>query len=83
MKFKLFDSVVLAKDLAEEDLRAGTPGVVVDLLGPEAVIIEFFDPATDETVAVIDLDVSDLRTPTPDEVKAREATRARNNAAAR
>jgi hypothetical protein len=65
--FQLYTDVVLVRDIPEEGLRAGDLGVVVerhDVPGRETgYSVEFFD-MLGQTVAVVTLPVSALRTPT-------------------
>ena len=60
MKFKLFDSVVLTRDLPEHGLHDGDLGAVVYIHEPDALEVEFFN-ASGETQAVISVHDSDLR----------------------
>jgi hypothetical protein len=65
--FQLYTDVVLVRDVSEEGLRAGDVGVVVErhsVAGREVgYSVEFFD-MLGQTVAVVTLPVSALRTPT-------------------
>lgn len=60
MKFKLFDSVVLIRNLPEHGLRVGDLGAIVHIHEPDAFEVEFFK-ASGETQAVIAVNDSDLR----------------------
>ncbi len=60
MKFSLLDTVVLARDLPEHDLRAGDLGAVVELYGTEGVEVEFVR-ASGHTKALVTLKPTDLR----------------------
>jgi hypothetical protein len=60
MKFSLLDTVVLARDLPEHDLRAGDLGAVVELYGTEGVEVEFVR-ASGHTNALVTLKPTDLR----------------------
>ncbi|MDO8614277.1 MAG: DUF4926 domain-containing protein [Dehalococcoidia bacterium] len=59
-KFKLFDIVVLRRDLPEEGLRAGDTGAIVELFEGQGAIVEFLDEAGD-TTAVTDVHLADIR----------------------
>jgi hypothetical protein len=67
MPFELFPDVILIQDLPEEDLKAGDVGTVVEhhaVPGMEdGYSVEFFD-MTGETVAVVTVPASLLRSPT-------------------
>jgi hypothetical protein len=66
-RFQLYSDVVLARDVPEENLRAGDVGTVVehhDVPGRETgYSVEFFD-MLGNTVAVVTLPASALRVPT-------------------
>lgn len=69
MAFELYSEVILMRDVAEEGLRAGDVGTVVERhvasgAGDEGYSIEFFD-MTGNTVAVAALPARALRLPTP------------------
>ena len=69
MPFKLYTDVILTCDVAEDGLRAGDVGTVVERhvvpgAGDEGYSIEFFD-MTGNTVAVATLPAGALRLPTP------------------
>ena len=69
MAFELYSEVILTRDVAEEGLRAGDVGTVVERhvapgAGDEGYSIEFFD-MTGNTVAVAALPAGALRLPTP------------------
>lgn len=69
MAFELYSEVILTRDVAEEGLRAGDVGTVVEChaapgAGDEGYSIEFFD-MTGNTVAVATLPAGALRLPTP------------------
>lgn len=68
MAFELFSDVILVTDLPEEDLEAGDVGTVVDRHSPrgqeDGYSVEFFN-MTGETVAVVTVPASLLRSPTP------------------
>lgn len=67
MTFELFSDVILNTDLPKEDLKAGDVGTVVErhvVPGQEdGYSVEFFD-MTGETVAVVTVQASLLRSPT-------------------
>jgi hypothetical protein len=60
MRFALLDTVVLARDLSEHDLRAGDLGAVVELYEPNGLEVEFVRPSG-QTRALVTLTLSDLR----------------------
>jgi len=68
MPFELFSDVILTADLPQEDLKAGDVGTVVErhiVPGLEdGYSVEFFD-MTGQTVAVVTVNASLLRIPTP------------------
>jgi len=69
MAFELYSEVILTRDVAEEGLRVGDVGTVVERhvaprAGDEGYSIEFFD-MTGNTVAVAALPAGALRLPTP------------------
>jgi hypothetical protein len=68
MAFELYSEVILTRDVADEGLRAGDVGTVVERHaapgGDEGYSIEFFD-MTGNTVAVATLPAGALRLPTP------------------
>ena len=67
MPFELYFDVILTKDLPEEQLKAGDLGTVVErhtAPGQEdGYSVEFFD-MTGDTVAIVTLPASLLRSPT-------------------
>lgn len=67
MNFELYTDVVLARDVPEENLRAGDIGTVVErhaVPGRETgYSVEFFD-MLGNTVAVVTLSANALRAPT-------------------
>jgi len=68
MAFELYADVILTRDVAENGLRAGDVGTVVERHavpgGDEGYSVEFFD-MTGNTVAVATLPAGALRLPTP------------------
>ena len=68
MSFELFSDVILTADLPEKDLKTGDVGTVVEhhvVPGMEdGYSVEFFD-MTGQTVAVVTMNASLLRVPTP------------------
>lgn len=61
MKYKLFDRVALAKDLPERNLPSGSVGVVVETYpATDGLEVEFMNE-TGDTIAVLTLDVTDVR----------------------
>ena len=65
-----FDEIVLTTDLPEENLKAGAVGAIVHTYEPEvAYIAEFFSPAGN-TIAVTDVERSQVRPTAPGEIQA-------------
>jgi hypothetical protein len=60
MKYKLLDTVVLARDLPQHGLRAGDLGAVVEVYEPNGLEVEFV-MASGKTQALITLNVNDVR----------------------
>jgi hypothetical protein len=60
MKYKLLDTVVLARDLPQHGLRGGDLGAVVDVYEPDGLEVEFVT-ASGKTQALITLNVNDVR----------------------
>jgi len=60
MKYKLLDTVVLARDLPQHGLRAGDLGAVVEAYEPDGLEVEFVT-ASGKTQALITLNVNDVR----------------------
>jgi hypothetical protein len=60
MKYDLFDTVVLARDLPARDLREGDLGAVVEVYEPDGLEVEFVT-ASGQTSALVTLNVSDVR----------------------
>ena len=60
MKYKLLDTVVLDRDLAEHGLRSGDLGAVVEIYEPDGVEVEFVT-ASGKTQALVTLNVKDVR----------------------
>ncbi len=60
MTFKMLDTVVLARDLADNGLRAGDLGAVVEIYEPDGLEVEFVT-ASGKTQALVTLSVSDVR----------------------
>ena len=60
MKYKLLDTVVLARDLPAHGLRAGDLGAIVEVYGPESFDVEFVT-ASGQTSALVTLEDKDLR----------------------
>ena len=60
MKYKLLDTVVLARDLPQHGLRAGDLGAVVEVYEPDGLEVEFVT-ASGKTQALITLSVNDVR----------------------
>ena len=69
MAFELYSDVILRRDIAEEGLRAGDVGTLVERhvvpgVTEEGFSVEFFD-MTGNTMAVVTVPASALRQPTP------------------
>ncbi|HXK28199.1 MAG TPA: DUF4926 domain-containing protein [Candidatus Binatia bacterium] len=60
MKYKLLDTVVLDRDLAEHGLRSGDLGAVVEIYEPDGLEVEFVT-ASGKTQALVTLNVKDVR----------------------
>ncbi len=60
MKYKLLDTVVLDRDLAEHGLRSGDLGAVVFVHEPDGLEVEFVT-ASGKTQALVTLNVNDVR----------------------
>ena len=60
MEYKLLDSVVLDRDLAEHGLRSGDLGAVVEVYNPDGLEVEFVT-ASGKTQALVTLNVKDVR----------------------
>ena len=60
MKYKLLDTVVLARDLPQHGLRAGDLGAVVEVYEPDGLEVEFVT-ASGKAQALITLNVNDVR----------------------
>jgi hypothetical protein len=58
--FKLLDTVVLDRDLPEQDLRRGDLGAVVDVRPPDGLEVEFV-LASGKTQALVSLRSADVR----------------------
>lgn len=57
---KLLDTVVLARDLPEKNLRAGDLGAVVEVYEPDGFEVEFVT-ASGLTEALVTLEADDVR----------------------
>lgn len=69
MALELYSEVILTRDIAEQGLRSGDVGTIVERhvvpgVPEEGYSVEFFD-MTGNTVAVVCVPVSALRQPTP------------------
>ena len=60
MRYKLLDTVVLSRDLAEHGLRSGDLGAVVFMYEPDGLEVEFVT-ASGKTQALVTLNVNDVR----------------------
>jgi hypothetical protein len=58
-EIKLLDVVALTEDLTEHDLRRGQVGTIVEMLGPDAFMVEFVDNSG-RTYATLSLRASQL-----------------------
>jgi hypothetical protein len=58
-EMKLLDVVALTEDLSEHGLRRGQVGTIVEMLGPDAFMVEFVDN-TGRTYAMLSLRASQL-----------------------
>ena len=73
MGFNAYDTVVLTHDIPASGLRAGDVGAVVEVYAPDAIEVEFVQPAG-ETPAVLSLSTSDVRAAAPSVVLAVRST---------
>ena len=60
MKYKLLETVVLARDLPQHGLRAGDLGAVVEVYEPDGLEVEFVT-ASGKAQALNTLNVNDVR----------------------
>jgi len=60
MKFQTLNTVVLVRDLPEQELRAGDLGAVVETYEPDGLEVEFVT-ASGRTQALVTLKESDVR----------------------
>ena len=60
MEYKLLDTVVLDRDLAEYGLRSGDLGAVVEVYEPDGLEVEFVT-ASGKTQALVTLNINDVR----------------------
>jgi hypothetical protein len=60
VRYKLLDTVVLDRDLAEHGLRSGDLGAVVFVHEPDGLEVEFVT-ASGKTQALVTLNVNDVR----------------------
>ncbi len=60
MKYKLLDTVVLARGLPEYGLRNGDLGAIVEIYEPDGLEVEFVT-ASGKTQALVTLKVNDVR----------------------
>jgi Domain of unknown function (DUF4926) len=60
MTYKLLDTVVLARDLPANDLRAGDLGAIVEVYEPKSFEVEFVT-ASGRTGALVTLTDADVR----------------------
>jgi hypothetical protein len=70
MKFKLLECVVIDVDVPELGLVKGDPGVVVEILDADNVMVEVFE-ADESTRDVYTLNVSRVRPASPSEFQPR------------
>ncbi len=67
MKFRVLDTVVLDRDLAEHRLKKGDLGAVVEVYEPDALDVEFVT-ASGRTEALVTLSVGDVRSVADDDL---------------
>lgn len=60
MRYQLFDSVVLKRDLPEQGLRAGDLGAIVEIYQCDGIEVEFVT-VSGKTGALVTLRTSDVR----------------------
>jgi hypothetical protein len=60
MTYRVLDTVVLDRDLADHGLRRGDLGAVVEVYEPDGVEVEFVT-ASGRTVALVTLRATDVR----------------------
>ena len=60
MRYKVLDTVVLARDLPEHALRSGDLGAIVLVYEPDGLDIEFVT-ASGKTQALVTLKIGDVR----------------------
>jgi len=60
LKYKLLQTIVLNRDLAEQGLRKGDLGAVVQIYEPDGLEVEFVS-ASGKTEALVTLKESDVR----------------------
>jgi len=60
MTYRILDTVVLDRDLAEQGLRKGDLGAVVEVYEPNGLEVEFVT-ASGRTAALLTLTVQDVR----------------------
>lgn len=74
MKYRLFESIVLERELPEHRLHRGDTGAIVELYEPDGVEVEFMD-AAGRTLAVVTLNVDDIRPVDDDDLAKRAKAR--------
>ena len=60
MTYRVLDTVVLARDVHEHELRKGDLGAVVEVYEPEGIEVEFVT-ASGKTAALLTLKAGDVR----------------------
>jgi hypothetical protein len=60
MSYKLLDTIVLARDLPKDNLRAGDLGAIVEVYEPDGLEVEFVT-ASGRTQALVTLKQADVR----------------------
>ena len=67
MTYRLLDTVVLDRELPEHGLRKGDLGTVVEVYEPDGLEVEFVT-ASGRTVALVTLNVRDVRPAADDDL---------------
>jgi len=67
MKIKLFDTVVLQRNMPDYGIKSGDVGAIVETYEPDAVEVEFVN-GTGKTQALLTLKVEDVRPITENEI---------------
>jgi hypothetical protein len=67
MRYRVLDTIVLDRDLAEHGLRKGDLGSVVEVYEPDGLEIEFV-PASGRSAALVTLNGRDVRPVSDDDL---------------